>query len=379
MFRTLICVVLCLLLCAAAGAEGITAEENILSMGESTMSSPVIGGMEDPALQEAVNRRIAEDGKFAEYLVRMSQLLSGGALKVSWTGGVLGDVFSCAVSAEGAVRSARPEHVWTWSSVDLRSGEEIPFSALFTDETAAREALEEYLEQAVAPELSAHLASSALTPLPEGFFVERTGLTLLYGAEQLSTLSDRAGAVRIGWNEILPVLNLEEGSILRRIGAEEMVTPGSGTREALERMAEAGEMPDIPVSLGASVQELTDRYGLLTDPDVYEGGRMFALEGAPFRGVYVLTDYLSERWENSRVSGIRADRGCMWGLCVGSTERETWRAVLGEPDSEVAFDADRAEANRTVPGSCDYYQLGENQLRLYSDENGILYSILLTE
>ena len=38
----------------------------------------------------------------------------------------------------------------------------------------------------------------------------------------------------------------------------------------------------------------------------------------------------------------------------------------------------KAEANRLVPGACDYYSCGEYQLRLYSDDTGCLISIVLT-
>ena len=383
MFRKWMCLLLAVLLsvtlCGGARAEGITVENRRLEMGESSVSYPVLGGMEDRALQEAVNRQIAGDGKFPEYLARMSQLLSGGSLQVTWTGGVMEDVFSCAVAAEGAVESLRPGYVWTWSNVDLLDGHEIVFSELFTDEEAARAALEEILEWDVAPELSAHLLNSELVPLPEGFFLERSGLTLLYPLEQLSTLHDRAGAVRIGWNEIRDMLNLEEGSILSRIGAGDMVELTEASGAEIARMTEEGALPDIPVTLGDSLKELTDRAGLLIDPDIYDGGRMFSLEGAAFRDVFLLTDYLSERWDDSRVSGIRMDRGCVFGLCVGSTRREEWRAVLGEPENSVIFDDERAEAGRTVPGSCDYYRFGEHQLRLHCDEDGVLTSVILTE
>ncbi len=383
MFRKWICLLLALmlgvLLCGDVRAEGIMAEDRRLEMGESAVSYPVLSGMEDAALQEAVNRQIASDGKFPEYLARMSQLLSGGSLQVTWTGGVLGDVFSCAVAAEGAVETMRPGYVWTWSNVDLLDGHEIAFSELFTDEEAARAALEEILEWDVAPELSAHLLNSDLVPLPDGFYLERSGLTLLYPLEKLSTLHDRAGAVRVGWNEIREVLNLEEGSILYRIGAGNMTELTEASEAEIAQMAEEGILPDIPAALGDSLKELTDRFGLLIDPDIYDGGRMFSLEGAAFRDVFLLTDYMSERWDDSRVNGIRMDRGCAFGLCVGSTRREAWRTVLGEPEYTVDFDAERAEAGRTVPGSCDYYRFGEHQLRLHCDEEGVLASVILTE
>ena len=370
-----------LLLLPVPGTAGSAAtEEKTLEIGGSVMTYPVITGMEDTALQEAVNLRIAEDGNLTGYLTRISQLLSGGTLRVGWTGGVLGDdVFSCAISAEGAVEGPRPGFVWTWSNIDLTDGHEITLSELFTEEEAARAAMEELLEWTVAPGLSAHLANSALTPLPEGFFLEPAGLTLLYPASRLSTLHDRAGAVRLGWHELREDLNLEEGGILSRIGAADMIRWTENSRTEIARAAEAGALPGIPAELGASLRALTDRYGLLTDPDLYEGGRMFALEGAAFRDVFLLTDGVGETWDGSVVTGIRMDRGCLFGLCTGQTSREEWRSALGEPDNTVEFDAERAEANRTVPGSCDYYRFGKAQLRLYSGEDEVLYSVILTE
>ena len=127
------------------------------------------------------------------------------------------------------------------------------------------------------------------------------------------------------------------------------------------------------------MQELTDRWHTLTDPDGFEGGRLFALEGGCFRGVYLMTDDLSRDWQESRVQGIRADQGCLWGLCVGETQRAEWLAGLGEPDGTADIGEEKAEANRMVPGACDYYRCGEYLLQLCSDTDGILASIVLTE
>ena len=127
------------------------------------------------------------------------------------------------------------------------------------------------------------------------------------------------------------------------------------------------------------MQEKTDQYHLLTDPDGYEGGRMFALEGGVFRTVYLLTDDLSRDWKNSTVQGIRMDEGCAYGLCVGETLRDEWLSVLGEPDSEAEISEEKAEANRIVPGKCDYYSCGDYRLQLYSDENAVLVSVVLAE
>ena len=133
-----------------------------------------------------------------------------------------------------------------------------------------------------------------------------------------------------------------------------------------------GGLTDVPAVLGDSVKALTDTRHLLMDPEVYEGGRLFALEGAAFQDVLVLTDYLSESWDQSVVQGFRAYAGCRAGLCVGETRQADWEAVLGAPDSRVTIDPERAEYSRVDPGTCDYYRLDGCQLQLYADEEGVL-------
>ena len=347
---------------------------------EISIHYPAITGTEDAALEEQINEQIQQDNRIREYLARAAQLISGGSLKTEWTGGITGeDLFSCTVSAGGALETTRTTHAQTGSNIDLQDGHEITLQELFTDETEARETIESYLEEEVAPDMSAHLQNSEVTPMPEVFVIEPVGLRLLYPVEKLSTLNDRAGEIRIGWYRIRNVLDLSEGSILNRLGAEEMITLSPESAEKLKGAAAEGRLPGIPAAMGERMQELTDRYHLLTDPDGYEGGRMFALEGGDFRKIYLVTDDLSRDWENSTVQGIRMDEGCAWGLCVGETKREAWLDTMGEPDSAAEISDEKAEANRIVPGRCDYYSCGEYRLQLYSDEDGTLVSIVLTE
>ena len=380
--RKILCVAAILLLAAGpALADDVSLTEMSLALGSSVVRYPAADGIADETLREAVDEKMKACLDTDTYLGRMMTLISEETLRIetAWEGAVLGDVISCVVSAEGALADSRSTHRWTWSNIDLRDGHEITLDELFADGEAAREALEEYLDFEVAPELSAHLANSELTPLPDGFRLERTGLTLLYPVNRLSTLRDRAGAVKIGWNEIREYLDNGEDGIPARIGAAEMMTLDDKSAERIREMAESGRLPDIPVKIGEGLKALTDHYHLLTDPDVYEGGRLFALEGACFRNVFLMTDFLSEKWDDSIVQGIRMDRGCAWGLCIGETAREDWRAALGEPDAETGLEAEKAEANRMEPGACDYYNFGDYQLRLYCDMDGVLSSIVLTE
>ena len=381
--RQLGCLTAALILAAGGclAETEIRAEDRGLDLtGEISIHYPAVTGMEDQELEEGINNRIQQDNRIREYLDRAALLISGGSLRTSWTGGVTGDdVFTCTVSAEGALETTRQTHALTGSNIDLRDGHEIAFGELFTDEAEAREITEAYLEETVGPELSAYLQNSEVVPVPETFVLEQAGLRLLYPVKQLSTLSDRAGDIRIGWYRLREVLDLSEGSILSRIGAEEMITLTQESGEKLRTEAAEGRLPGIPAAVGEGMQELTDRYRLLTDPDGYENGRMFYLEGGAFRGVYLLTDDLSRDWKDSTVQGIRMDEGCAYGLCAGETEREAWLEALGDPDSEAEISAEKAEANRTVPGKCDYYGCGDYQLQLYSDEDGRLVSVVLTK
>ena len=340
---------------------------------------PVLSNPGDMALTDQINSLIREKCRIGDYLSRAAQLLSGGRLTTEWKGEMLNDIFSCAVSASGALTDSRPTHVWTAVTPDLRDGHEVTLAELFTDEEEARERIEMYLEESVAPELSPHLQNSELIPLPETFYLDRSGLTLLYPIGQLSTLSDRAGDIRIGWNEIRDELDLSEDSILNRIGAGDMINLSAETAEQLRAAAAEGLLTGIPAKIGDSMQELTDRWHLLTDPDGFESGRLFSLEGGCFRGIFLMTDDLSRDWQDSRVQGIRMDQGCEWGLCLGDTTRTEWLSELGEPDGTAEVGEEKAEANRIVPGTCDYYCCGEYLLQLYSDYDGILVSIVLTE
>ena len=374
---------ICLAAAVVTGAfcEGPALEDMGLELAGSSLRFPAVTGMEDEALQETVNSRIREDLGVDKYLQQMNALISDDAhsITVTWSAQIAGDVFSGLLDAEGAVNSLRPGHEWAWSSVDLRDGHEITLEELFTDADAARDWMETYLEDTVAPEMSPHLGSSALTPLPDGFRLEKTGLTLLYSADQLSTLSDRAGAVKIGWNEIRDYADWSEDGIPVRAGAADMAVLTAESAGRIREMAESGQLPDIPVKIGDSVKEWTDRTHLLNDPEEFTGGRMFAPEGAAFRDVYLLSDAVSGSWEESLVQGIRADRGCFCGLCVGETRAEEWHELLGEPDHEAVLDETAAENARTVPGICDYYLFGDYRLQLQADTDGILVSVTLAQ
>ena len=363
-----------------AEPAGITAEDGGIELGGSNVHYPRLTGFGDETLEAAVNELIQSRLGVADYLNRVALLMSDPTgLTVTYDAQMLGDVFTCVMQASGAVVNSRPTHVWTAVNIDLTDGHAIGWDDLFTQPEEALEAIGAYLDESVAPELSAHLSAGSLAPLPEHFGLSSYGLTLLYPIEQLSTLADRAGAVTILWSEIQEHLNLEEGSILDRIGAAENLSFPEDALAALTETLAEGSVPGIPAAIGQSVQELTDAYGLQIDPDLYEGGRMFLPDDHAFRQVWLLTDALTERWDTSVVQGLRADRLNLLGLRTGLTTRDEYVAALGDPESSLAVNEDRAINWRIVPGTSDYYTIGSYRLRLHVDEEGVLRSVFITQ
>ena len=345
----------------------------------SSMHYPQLTGMADADLQKAVNAAIMEAGQVEARINRMAVLMSAPVkLNVSYTCTLEGNVFSCAFLADGAVETSRSTQVWSAVSIDLTTGEAIPLAALFTDEAEARALLETLLMEQVAPEQSHHLAAGNLLPLPEAFLLTPQGLTLYYPIGQFRTLSDRAGTVTFLWTELRGVLDLTEGSPLHALGvAETLAFDKDDARARIEGAIAHGGIPGVPAVIGQSVKELTDRYAQLTDNELCEAGRMFILEDGAFRGVYLITDQLTDGWNKSVVNIIRADRLNLYGLCTGHTTMADWREALGQPDATVATTARSADSWRIVPGTSDFYTLGDYRLRLHADEEGVLRTVFL--
>lgn len=365
---------------ALAEQPGPALVDGGLELSGSSVHYPQLTGMADEVLQQQLNDRILAAGDIENRLTRLALLMqSPVSMQVTYRATMAGDVLSCVFSALGAVTDERATHVWSAVNVDLADGSDIAFDRLFTDEEGLRRDLGEYLDYGVGPELSAHLRNSELTPVPEVFGLTETGLTLYYPTEQLSTLSDRAGAVTILWYELREHLRLEDGDILTRIGARDMLVPAPDSGEKIRAAVEAGTLPGVPVTLGGSVQEATDTYRMLTDPDLYQDGRMFALEDAAFRQVWLLTDALTEKtWDKSVIKGLRADRFNLWGLYPG-LDRQAVEAMLGQPDTVLTLDADMADAYRLVLGESLYYNYTGVQLRLHFDAEGLLTSLIITQ
>ena len=123
--------ILCLLLLTftTALAEGPAVNDVGLDLLGSSVHYPQLTGLADPAAQSAVNTAIMEKGRINDRLTRMALLTSSPVkLNVSYAYTLQGDVFSCAILADGAVETSRATQVWSAVNVDLRTGEEITFA-----------------------------------------------------------------------------------------------------------------------------------------------------------------------------------------------------------------------------------------------------------
>lgn len=374
----LLCAILPLILMPLPVRAEVSLTDRGLDLGTASVHWPELTGMEDAEAQDDLNLIIRSLCHAEAYTARIAAAMDADPpLSVTWEGGLgaRGDMLSCAVLAEGPLDSDRIRSVWHTVNMDLTSGSPFMTADLFTDPEEAAAGIADYLEEEILPELSAHLMHSELTPLPEEFRIGPEGLTLYYPFSQLSTLSDRAGAVTLSWAELRDWLDLSEGSAAARFGvAEWLAESGERLTEALS----AGSLPGLPCAMGDGMADLVGRYGLLCDPDLYDGGRYVQLEDSRFRDVFLMTDALSEkRFDGSTLGGIRCDRFGLYGLITGVTSRGEALEILGEPYASVSLDADAAEAMRLPEGSSDYYRCGDYRLRLHYDSGDILTSLFL--
>ena len=97
------------------------------------------------------------------------------------------------------------------------------------------------------------------------------------------------------------------------------------------------------------------------------------------RGIWLLTDAMTEAYETNKILGIRADRLNLFGLQAGDANRDEWLSLLGEPANSVYLDESKAMDYLLPPGQSDYYTFGEHQLRLHSNEEGTLVSVWLLD
>lgn len=354
--------------CLQAEAEEIEIKDVRTQMGENCVAYPQLSGMQDETIQQIINDDIVTASGVTNHMVGLFTLTGQQKLNVTYDAYLNGDVFSVVISARGKLPQKRDGHEYTALTYDLKTGERLTLADLFTDADAAVALMEEKAVETLAEELNGYLEYSDITPLPaDSFTLNGDGITFWYPAEQFSLVSGWSGACQF-WYEELDGLWIHEPVV--KLTAQEQ-------KEAIEASVGEGKLPHVPVTMGQSMQKITDSYRLLRTPDEFPGGRYFLLEDPAFRSIMVISDSLQQEYEHSVVEGIQLRRGGLHGLMIGRTVTQDWRDVLGDPQNTLIMTESMAYDYGLCQGECDIYHFGGYELRLYADTSGVLYAIQL--
>lgn len=374
--KLLVLLVLMVVLMAGCACAQTQVTDMRTDMGENHVIYPQLEGMADAKLQSMINDDIVLSSGVTNHLVTLVTLGQGGAkLKVNYSACLLDDaVFSTVIQAQGSrVGGQRDGHAYTALTYDLTTGRRITLADLFTDVEVAVAQMEQLAVASLSEELNGYMEYSQLTPLPcDSFTLDEHGITFWYPADQFQLLSGKSGACQF-WYEELDGLWRTDG-LPALIWPKQELTDAQ-RREQIVQSVQEGVLPHVPAQMGQSMDELTGAYGLVRTPDAFPGGRYYVLEDPAFRSILVISDAL----EGERVEGIQLKRGALCGLVIGDAKSQQWRRLLGDPAETVTMTENMAYDYNLPAGAYDVYTFGENELRLYADEGGVLCAIQLSK
>ncbi len=346
----------------------------------SSISWPVLEGLPDPAVQQAVQLALDERGGLAQYQAILQSMTDPQATPLVVTSEALllpsaqqPLVLAVRIAASGRIGPGRPGHRITAMTFELATGRAIAWKNIAQSADAAQEQLEQLIDQQVAPELSSYLDASGLLPLAvDQIFLNESGITFYYPAEQMAFLSGQPGSVHFLYSALQPILQPAEGSLLAMLIHQATALDEGGTRELLERAGQ-GELPGIPIKLGDDTATTLAAFPPMVDADVFPGGEKYLPEEGRFRE----TALIASTAEPSTIIGILSRRSNARGLVTGVTARTDAMAAFGEPQASLPMDADLASLYGLQPGTLDVYGTGEHELILCYDEPGVLQALWL--
>lgn len=365
-------------LTAFAQPSGIQIDEVVTRQGSSYVSYPQLSGMPNTFVQDSINRAIVADGGIPAYLATLTTVtdLAATGLTVMSSAqvlpGAMGGLLAVRLEAQGRIGPGRPGHAVVPLMYSLTTGQRVVAGDLFLDTDMAISDLEEMIAREIEPDVSAYLSADALYPLPvDSLLADEAGIAFYYDQAQYTTLSGQSGAVHFTYDELLPLLNTREGSILRDVLAFMPQAPSAEAAEAVRRDARAGRLPGLDVQLGDSLDEVLAAYPQLVDPEAFPAGEKYHLEDARWRGAVLIAD-------RGKVMGILSRRMSLYGLKVGRSDSALVRQTLGQASASLTLDEQAALSYGMASGTLDSYAAGENTLHFNYDDNGILRAIWLS-
>ncbi len=335
---------------------------------------------------ERLNGFIQEQALIPAYLQLLAGIQEDGTgLQFDYASSRSGAPFvSFLFSAKGKMLSGRPSQVYYPMTLNLETGESVPFEALFTDPDAAKARIEHTLEEEVEPALSSYLENSRLFPVPyDRFYLDGKGsLVLCYENSQLSFLSGCAGTVAFRYSELWEALDTSPDSVCMQVlknGLQYAPHPELSFAQLLEAWtneASLGGFGMDDLSLGMPLDEVFARFRPAADSEYYPGGACLEAEEGTLRGALLLTNE-----DETLLTGILSRRADCFGIETGKTALKDAEAIIGrEPASRLPMNEAAAEIYRVCPGSASIYPGSDadgNALSftLYADESGIVQYI----
>lgn len=256
-------------------------------------------------------------------------------------------------------------------ALDLTTGEEIGFDALFADPDGARAAMEEIIGDDVLDAMSDYMEYADLLPMPtDSFSFDEEGLTVYWPQERYRYFSGEAGRVTFYWYELADYIGGDSAVYA-------LSRPQQADAQAIAAAFEAGGFGDaLAHGLGELLSAFEDEGGL-ADPDYTTNALVYPLGR---RGWSVeIPKYAETDEDETPVSAIRASRISFFGLTTGRTTREEAMALLGEPVAEKAYDEGHASDMLLAPGESLFFSIGGRLLQAHFDEDGVLACLILRQ
>ena len=374
-------------LIAGAGALELPGDVRLVMQerteGNSNVLIPTLTGHPDAALQQEINRRIAERLRIEDLIRTMERSKEwadeSGASGVRMEGeaSIVGSLLSLVVSIRGELPDGTVGHMYAAINCDLLTGQEVTLDDLFEQPEQAVAYMEALAFEALEWEgISAYLERAAVAPLPRrNFTVDAQGITVYYPKDQYRLINGRSGAFLFPYYQIETYMKrspLTEALLAQR------PLPADPAGQIRRDMA-SGELPGIPARLRAPMAEYIERYGLMDQPDYTLDGPLYQFEAPRMQGVRLSAAmYPPDPEDDSEaVINIRATLIDLYGLRTGVSVLQDVAALLGPPDEVTALDAGAAFDMLLPPGESYWYRGAGARLEFHADETGVLAAVIL--
>ena len=344
---------------AAEEAWPVIRESRLPGLTEDSWAAwPVLvraDGQEDETLT-AINCAVYDEGGMKAYLGVLMRPGGSAGFQADFEAVLTDRLYAVRLSARGRMPVGPPSRRFEPFLFDWRTGRRLTLADVFESPDAAIAAVETYLSERVAPELSDYLETAELLPLPaDRFLIANDTILFDYTPETYALLSGGAGSVSLTLEELALITG--EGEALLPF-ARMPFSPDENTARGIFADAAAGCFPGLWLSLeqkaglGAPLEEALRFGAKCLDSMHYPAGAALETENPFLRGILILTDENGER-----VQGYLARRGNLYGLAVGRADQAQVRAALGEPEASLPVSREAAEQWLTDEGTRDVYRM----------------------